>query len=272
MRRDESNVDNEKRGKLLLLAGIVALSIFVYKVSLKESLPIWRVYVDAGIYFVGVVIGLLWSLNFQVKKKSILFITQAALFVVSESLFVDLFFFQKFNRIYEAFILLLLIIVVFFATYFVFLMVNTLNVNLFKPIPLVQVGRTISYLSSIFMLYFFTFSFLASGFPVYLLFPLLLLVYFVIPLLHYMNIEIEGAELFRKSVITGLIMSISLVGVMFSGSAHEIISLTPVVGYYFSVNTVTHEKISSGLVKHIGLYVLMLILILSAIFIVNIKG
>jgi len=272
MKRDESNVDNEKRGKLLLLAAIVALSMFIYKIIARESLPIWRVFLDGGLYFVGVFVGLLFSLNFQVKKKSMLFITQASLFVLSQSLFIDFFFFQKFNRIYEAFILLLLIIVVFFANYFVFLMVNTLNVNQFKPIPLAQVGRTISYLSSIFMVYAFTFAFLISGLPVYIIFPSIVLLYFIISLLHYINIEIDGAELLRKSLITALIMSVLLAAIVSSGNFHEIISFVPVVGYYLSVNTVTHEKLFNGHVEYFNRYIFLLILILFLILFFNIKG
>lgn len=272
MKRDDTNVDNEKRGKLLLLAAIIALSMFVYKIVSRENLPIWRVYLDAGLYFVATFVGLLWALNFQVKKKSILFITQASLFVLSTSLFVDFFFFQKFDRIYEAFILLLLIIAVFFANYFVFLMVNTLNVNQFKPIPLAQVGRTISYLSSIFMIYAFTFAFLICGLPVYVIFPILTLLYFIVTLLHYINIEIEGSELLRKTSITTLIVSILLVAVVFSGNFHEMVSFVPVVGYYLSVNTVTHERLFNGYVEYFKRYIFLLILILLLILFFNIRG
>ena len=146
MRREEGNVDNEKRGKLLLLAALVALPIFVFKIVSRETYPVWRIFVNSLAYFGVTFVGLLWALNFQVKKKSFLYIFQASLFILSEYLFVEFFFFQKFSRIYEAFILLFLMIAVFFANYFVFLMVNVLNVNPFKPIPLAQVGRPFSYL------------------------------------------------------------------------------------------------------------------------------
>lgn len=272
MRLDDTNVDNEKRGKLLLLAALVALSMFLSKIILREQLPIWRIFIDAGIYFLVVVIGLLWSLNFQIKKKSLLYISQAALFVMSQSLFVDFFFFQKFNRIYEAFILLLLIIAVFFACYFVFLMVNTLNVNLFKPIPLAQVGRTISYISAIFMVYSFTFTFLISGLPTFVIFPLILISYFVVVALHYSNIEIDGKELSRKTVITTLIMSVLLLAVSFSGNYHELMSFVPVVGYFGSVNLITQERITNGKVESMKLYILLLLVVLFLVFIFNIKG
>jgi len=272
MKLDDTNVDNEKRGKLLLLAALVALSMFLSKIVLREQLPVWRILVDAGIYFFVVVIGLLWSLNFQVKKKSLLYISQAALFVMSQSLFVDFFFFQKFNRIYEAFILLILIVAVFFACYFVFLMVNTLNVNLFKPIPLAQVGRTISYISAIFMVYSFTFTFLISGLPSYVIFPLILISYLIVVALHYSNMEIDGKELSRKTSITSLLMAVLLAAVAFSGNYHELISFVPVVGYFISVNLITHERISNGKVRSMKLYIFLLLVVLLSVFIFNIKG
>ena len=270
MRREEGNVDNEKRGKLLLLAALVALPIFVFKIVSRETYPVWRIFVNSLAYFGVTFVGLLWALNFQVKKKSFLYIFQASLFILSEYLFVEFFFFQKFSRIYEAFILLFLMIAVFFANYFVFLMVNVLNVNQFKPIPLAQVGRTISYLSSIFMIYFLTFSLIASGLPVYISLPAVLLAFFLIVSLHYINIDLEGKELLRKSFVTTLIMAVLLVAVMFVGNMHEILSFAPVVGYFLCVNVVTQEKISEGYVKSFWLYIFFLILSSVLIFILNI--
>ena len=272
MRRDDTNVDNEKRGKLLLLAAVIALSMFLSKIIFSGQVAVWRIFLDAGIYFIGVIVGLLWAFNFQVKKQSFRYIFHAALFVFSQILFVDFFFFQKFNRIYEALILLILIVAVFFACYFVFLMVNTLNVNLFKPIPLAQVGRTISYISSIFMVYSLTFTFLISGLPSYITIPSILLLYFIIVVIHYSNIEIEGRELLRKALITTLIMSILLASVIFSGNSHEIISIMPVVGYFISVNMVTHERISSLKNSVINIYILLLLITLIFVFIINIQG
>lgn len=270
VKRDESNVDNEKRGKLLLLAGLLAVAMFIFKISQTQSLPIWRIYANSAIYAVVVIVGLLWAFNFQVRKKSALYIFQAALFVFSEALFVEMFFFQKFNRLYEAVILLILIGFVFLANYFTFLMVNVLNVNQFKSIPLVQVGRTVSYLISISMIYFFTFSFLVSGFVPYIILPLIIFSYFVVTLIHYINIDLEGSELLRKTAITVLISLIMLLSVVFSGNLHEVISFAPVVGYYFSVNTVTHEKMSNGKVEGIYRYIFVLIILLILIFLLNI--
>jgi len=151
------STDEEKRGKLITLAALIALAIFVSKITQAQTqVVVWRVYLNAGIYFVVTFLGLLWAFNFKVKKRSVPFLLQSALYVFSQALFIEFFFFQKFSRIYEAFILLFLMFLVFLGNYISFLMANVLNVDLFKKIPLAQVGRTSSYLVSLLMMYFFT--------------------------------------------------------------------------------------------------------------------
>lgn len=244
MDRNDLNVDNEKRGKLLLLAGIIALAIFVTKILQGQAeIPLWRIYVDGGVYFLIAVIGLLWAFNFQVKAKSLLYILQSALFVFSVTIFVEMFFFQKFSRIYEAFLLLLLLVVIFFGIYVSFLMANVFNVDLFKKLPLVQVGRTSSYLLSLLMIYFATFGFLYSEFPLYILLPLILAVYFIIIFIHYMNMGIEEGELWRKSLLTLSLATLLFLGVFLTGSTHELTAIAPALGYYFAVSMVTQEQI-----------------------------
>ncbi len=121
-----------------------------------------------------------------------------------------------------------------------------------------QVGRTVSFLASLFMTYFFTFSFLASGFPPYIIVLGIVIAYTIVVLLHYINIDVVGGELVRKTGITVFIMIVLLLSVAFSGSIHEVFSFAPVVGYYLSVNIVTHERISNGYVRNIPLYMIVL--------------
>ncbi len=244
MDRTELNTDSEKRGKLLFIAGIISLAIFLTKVLQGQAeVPLWRVYVDGGIYVIITFIGLLWAFNFQIKAKSFLYILQSALFVFSVAIFVEIFFFQKFSRIYEAFILLLILVVIFIGIYVSFLMANVFNVNLFKKLPLVQVGRTSSYLLSLLMIYFFTFGFLSSEFPIYVLIPVIIITYFVIIFIHYMNMGIEEGELWRKSLLTVALTFILFLGVFLTGSTHELTSIAPALGYYFAVSMVTQEQI-----------------------------
>lgn len=255
------NIDEEKRGKLLVLAAFIALAIFVSKITQAESqVGIWRIYLTAFIYFLITFVGLVWAFGFKVKKKSILFLLQPSFYVFSQALFIEFFFFQKFSRIYEAFILFLLIFLAFLGNYVSFLMANVLNVDLFKKIPLAQVGRTSSYLVSLLMMYFFTFSFLVSGFELYILIPLVLFIYIFVTLLHYANIGIQGRELTRKTVLTVLISMILFLGMFLTGDSHEVVSALPVLGYFFSVGVVSRERVVHSKAKGISFYLIVLVI------------
>ena len=244
MDKNDLNTDNEKRGKLLFLAGLISLAVFLSKVLQgQDQLATWRIYVDGGAYFIISFIGLLWAFNFQIKLKSLLYIVQSCLFVFSEVIFVEFFFFQKFGRIYEALILLLILGMVFVGSYVSFLMANVFNVDLFKKIPLAQVGRTSSYLISLLLIYFLTFSLLASSFPLYVLLPLLYLSYVLVTLIHYMNLGMEQGELWRKTILTSIISMSLFLGVFLSGSTYELTAIIPSLGYYLSVSLVTQEQI-----------------------------
>ena len=99
------NIDEEKRGKLLVLAAFISIAIFVTKITQAQAqIVVWRVYLNAAIYFLIAFVGLIWAFGFQIKKKSILFLLLPSFYVFSQALFIEFFFFQKFSRIYEAII------------------------------------------------------------------------------------------------------------------------------------------------------------------------
>lgn len=270
--KTETSTDREKRGKLLLLAAFTALSLFISKIIQTDTLVVAsRVYLNALIYFVIVFVGLLWSFNLQIKKKSLITLIQPALFVFSQELFVEFFFFQKFSRIYEAFILLGLVVVFFFINYFSFLSANIFNVSLFKKIPLLQVARTVSNIISVFMMYFITFSFLLSDFNVYILLGSLFLFYLLISLLNYVNNGIdEEGELFRKTFITTLIPFMLFSGVFLSGNVHEVISVIPVVGYFLTVSVATRESFVKVDSRSVAIQILVLVFAFFAVLVLNI--
>lgn len=271
MDKADINTDSEKRGKLLFLAGIISLAIFLTKVLQGQTeMSMLRIYFEAGIYFLISFIGLLWAFNFQVKSRSILFIFQSSFFVFSEVLFVQLFFFQKFGRIYEAVILFLLLILVFIGNYVSFLMANVFNVGLFKKLPLVHVGRTSSYLVSLLMIYFLTFSYLASNFPVYVLIPIVLVTYTIIAFVHYMNMGIEEGELWRKTLLTAIITILLFLGIFLSGSEHELLAIVPSLGYYLTVSMVTQEQIFRKNTTNLNLSLIVLAFVSVLVIILNI--
>jgi len=244
MDRTDINTDSEKRGKLLFLAGVITLAIFLTKVLQGQAeVSTWRIYLDGAIYFVVAFVGLLWAFNFQIKVKSLLYILQSSLFVFSEVIFVEIFFFQKFGRLYESLILFALLILIFIGIYISFLMANVFNVDLFKKLPLVQVGRTSSYLISLLMMYFLAFSYLSSSMPIYIVLPITIATYIVIALIHYVNMGMEQGELWRKTFLTTVITTILFLGVFLTGNTHELTAIAPALGYYFAVSMVTQEQI-----------------------------
>ncbi len=268
MNKTDLNTDSEKRGKLLFLAGAISLAVFLNKVLQGEAdFPTWRIYLDGTIYFVVAFIGLLWAFNFQVKMKSFLHIFQSSFFVFSEVIFVEMFFFQKFNRIYEALILFALLALIFFGIYVSFLMANVFNVDLFKKLPLAQVGRTSSYLISLLMMFFLTFNILSSGFSIYILLPVILATYVLISIIHYVNMGIEQGELWRKTILTTIISMILFLGVFLTGSTHELTAIAPALGYYFAVSMVTQEQIfRKNSISFIFSMILLAIIFFAVIF------
>jgi len=171
--------DSVKRLKIILLSFVLSFSLFFTKIFAQES-SLLMIYVVGALYFFVSVVGLLWAFNFKVKIRSLVYILQGGLFVFSEVLFVLIFFFQQFDRIYEGVLLFILLVFIWMITYVCFLMVNVFNVALYKSLPLLQVAQTASYILTLLMIYFFTFSILASGFPLYVVFPLLFLIYLLV--------------------------------------------------------------------------------------------
>lgn len=242
-----SSEDSVKRGKLLTLSLLIALSIFVQTLIQFNAESNVQLFVISGIYFVLTFIGLVWAFNFMVKVRSIPFLIQSSLFVLSEYLFIQLFFFDNFNRIYEGLLLLGLIAIVFVGTYVSFLMTNVFNVNLYKKIPLVQVGRTTSYIISTFTLFFLTFGLLAGELPVYVLVPLFVLVSSFMSYIHLRNLGFEGRVLFRKSFLVSLIVIFLFLGSFLTGVQHEVSVLPSVVGYFSGIgiaNFMMSNKVS----------------------------
>jgi len=109
--------DSVKRGKLIALSFLIALSVFIQTIMKIEDITILRTIITASIYLIMTFLGLIWAFNFQVKIKSLPFLIHSSLFVMSEYLFIQLFFAQKFNRIYEGILLLILVGLIFVGTY-----------------------------------------------------------------------------------------------------------------------------------------------------------
>ncbi|PKN03003.1 hypothetical protein CVU76_03180 [Candidatus Dojkabacteria bacterium HGW-Dojkabacteria-1] len=265
-----TNEDAVKRGKLLTLSLLIALSIFIQTILKVNEGDVVRTILTALVYFGVSAVGLIWAFNFQVRFKSIPFLVQSALFVASEYLFVQLFFVQKFSRIYEGLLLLILIGIVFVGTYVSFLMSNVFNVNLYKNIPLVNVGRTTSYIISSFTLFFFLFSLLALQLPIYFLLPLVIVVSVFLSYIHLKNLGYEGILLTRKTLLVSFLVLFMFLGSFLSGVTHEVSVLGPVVGYFVGIGVANMKSTKANKNLELLMYISILIAITFIILRLNI--
>jgi len=254
--------DSVKRGKLIALSFLIALSVFVQTIIKVEDTTILRTVITASIYLVMTFLGLIWAFNFQVKVRSLPFLLHSSLFVMSEYLFIQLFFAQRFNRIYEGILLLILVGLIFVGTYVSFLMSNVFNVNLYKSIPLVHVGRTTSYIISTLTMFFTIFGLLSLQLPVYFLLPLILLVAVFLSFIHLKNLGYESLLLSRKTLLVSILVFFMFLGSFLAGIVHELSAIAPTVGYFAGIGIANMKGNKTGINWEIIIYIFALIVVI----------
>lgn len=264
------NEDSIKRGKLLTLAFLIGLSVFVQTIIKDHDPTIFRVLITALIYLVFSFVGLVWAFDFQVKIKSLPFLLHSSLFVMSQYLFIQLFFVEKFSRIYEGILLLILVALVFVSTYISFLMANVFNVNLYKSIPLANVGRTTSYIISTLSIFFITFGLLSLQLPIYILLPLQFGIVIFFSYIHLRNLGYEGLLLSRKTALVSLIVFFMFLGSFLAGILHEVSALSPTIGYFVGIGVANMKLNRPRFSIEMILYVFALIAVIITNFIFNI--
>jgi len=258
--------DNIKRLKLILLSFGLSFSLFFTKIF-AESESLLDIYIVGGIYAVVAVIGLVWAFNFKIRAKSIKYLFQGGLFVFSEVIFVLLFFFKQFDRIYEGILLILLLAFLWAITYACFLMINIFNVSLYKELPLLNVAQTASYILTLLMIYFLTFSILETGFPVYIIFPVIFLVYIFLLYMQLNEVGVEKDSIWDNVVIISLLNLFLLVPFIFVGSNHEVISIVPMIGGFVGGGLLTLKEKDNVKWQVFGYNLLIFIIMLVAVYI-----
>lgn len=150
-------------------------------------------------------------------------------------------------------------------------MANVFNVNLYKNIPLAEVGKTTSYLISTLSIYFFTFALLSLQLPVYLLLPLEVCITCFFTFIHLKNIGFEGFVLKRKALLISLIVFFMFLASFLEGILHEVSALSPAVGYFVSVG-VANMKTRSDTKFNFSflIYILALVGVIILNFVLNI--
>lgn len=262
--------DAVKRGKLIALSLLIGLSIFVQTLIKQQDVGITRILIIALVYLFGSFIGLIWAFDFQVKIKSLSFLLQSSLFVMSEYFFVQLFFVEKFSRIYEGILLLILVALISIGTYISFLMANVFNVNLYKSIPLANVGRTTSYIISTLSVFFITFSLLSLQPKIYILLPIQLFISIFFCFIHLKVLDYEGFVLNRKVMLVSLVVFIMFISSFLTGVIHEVSALSPTVGYFVGIGVANMKSNKSGNQFEMVLYILSLIGVIILNLVLNI--
>jgi hypothetical protein len=258
--------DNVKRLKIILLSFGIAFSLFFTKIFARSDSLI-DTYVVGGIYSIIAMVGLVWAFNFRVRASSFKYILQGGIFVFSEVVFVLLFFFKQFDRIYEGLLLIVLLGFLWIITYACFLMINVFNVSLFKDLPLISVAQTASYILTLLMMYFLTFGILASGFPLYIIFPLIFLTYMFLLYMEFTELDIEGKRLRNIVLLVSLINTFLLLPFIFVGSNHEVISIVPMIGGFVGGGLLTFKEGDNIKWQIVGYNILLLVIVLIAIYI-----
>jgi hypothetical protein len=242
-----SSIDEYKKGRMVALAVVIGLLILVLKLLQAEqtaSLP--YIYLRAFIAAVVTYVGLLWVFQFQVAGRTLMYVlTQASLLVFNQTLFVELFIFRRVGRIYEALLLLTVLGIITGLSYVSFATANVFNVAHFKKIPLVAVGKTMSFLLTLISIYFVSYSIFESGF--FPLFTILILgiLYFLLIIFHLRHLEIPRNVLWRVVFLTLGIMIISVVLLIITGLSSAVMAFTPVVLFYCLIGLQTNEKVTA---------------------------
>jgi len=259
--------DSGKRGRMVFLAILISLSLFlmrafnVWEVSALSDLAV-KVFAFGLFTF----IMLIWSFRFAINWRSLfVVIPQSVVVVMGFVLFIEMFFFRKFDRISDFFVLFAVWGGGFMTLYVSFLMTNIFNVSMFKELPLKQVAKTTSYILSLIMVYLFSFSFLAMQLYFVLTAVMLFIVYGVIIYTHFYHLNLSKKNLINALVVVLVGMLASIVSFMFLGSRHEIIALMPTAVAFSVIGITMHKTRTEGLsdvhqFEYIFVYLAILVL------------
>ncbi len=201
-----SGKDPGKKQRIGIVAFLIVLFVFGLKLwGGQGEWGIWESFGVAGIASIIAYVGLAWGFRFDVSKKAYATVLpQPTLFVFASVLFTELFFFQKFQRVFESITFGLLLLIIVAAYYFVFLTANILNVGTIKEIPLMKAAQTASYVVALGTIYFSTFALIATGINVIALVPILLIIYYLTAYFHLSNFPLSKSEIIDFSLAVSM--------------------------------------------------------------------
>jgi len=233
--------DQGKRQRIMGVSALVVLFVFGLKLWGSHTWTVEQVVLVALVASALTFCGLLWAFRFDVTRVGYMTVLPLpSLFVFGYVLFVELFFFQRFERIFEAVIFALILGVFWVILIIVFLTANVLNVATVKSLPLLQVAQTSSYMVSLFNIFFISFFIVNLGLQVPLTMALLFVVFWISIYLHISHFGIGTAVILYT---TGIACSVSVVSWALLLWPVEMLMrvLLPTVVAYIGMGIVLHD-------------------------------
>ncbi|HRI05400.1 MAG TPA: hypothetical protein PLV59_00380 [Candidatus Dojkabacteria bacterium] len=239
-----TTVDNVKKGRILTLALIISISILIFKVTQTTDIvnPI-VVLLRSLVYFAVAYVGLIWAFKFQVTLHSLLYILpQSAMFIMSEVIFLEMFFFRRVGRVYEILILVGMLILLFIGTYVVFLMSNVFNVATVKEIPLIQAARTVSFLATLIATFFLALGLLDGNLDIIPTTLILAFAFFSLVFFHLKHMDLGKERLGEYTILVLLFMLSMFISTAIVSQSHEVIALAPTIGAFVALEIITKKQ------------------------------
>jgi hypothetical protein len=232
--------DPGKKRRILFLAFLIASMVFGLKMWREEQWEFTQALLIGGLAFLISYLGLIWSFRFNITRKSLTrVLPQASIFTFSAVLFIVLFFFNEFERIYESIIFVIFLIGFVILMTLVFLTSNILNVSLKKRIPLFRAGQTASYAITLLTVFFVTSAFVSSGMAIWYVIPVLSFVYTIVFWLHLSHFSQNGV-IFWYSLGLAWAGIVVLFSFLFWPISPLLMALVPVAVVYAGLGVVMY--------------------------------
>lgn len=221
-----------KKPKMIAVALIIGIAMFIIKLLQRETVEIYQILLYSLGFGAFGFIGLLWITNFVLNKKAILFIFQGALMLFAQVFFLFLFFYTSFGRVYESALFFIVVSMFVFVNYVLFSMVNIFVVWTEKPLPLVNVAKSSSFIFSLATVYFGSFAVLNSNLPIYFIALIEFLLVFVVTIMYFVNLEVSRELIFKESaLISYSVLGLFLAGMLFTEKI-EFLAFLPVIAMF----------------------------------------
>lgn len=262
--------DPGKRRMIFALGFLIAVGVLALKLINGGEWEVRNVVLVAVCAGALAYVGLLIALRFDVHASSYFTVLpQVAFFTFGSVMFLETFFFQEFVRLYQSVLFVGVLFAFWIVLSGVFLMANILNVSKVRPIPLLKVAQTTSYAVTLFMAYFITFSLVSAGLSIYILVPILGVIYLATVYIHLSYFPLNPS--YMKSFASGIawVAAIALFSMLLWPVSALYAGIMPTVVIYIGVGLIMHHlgKSVSGRVTFeyvfLGIVVLLFILLNS---------